>query len=268
MASGQDPLADMQNLIGYQGLVGDNPYIVQPGQLQPFGSPAGMGMGFGQMAAGIPTDAHGNPIGGAPAQSIQAPAAGPQQSTPGTTINSVPQGGPPSQGGTINYAGMGPAGSAVQELMNNYQAAQAAMSPQQQYNQQQANAVRQQMLQQQDNITASANAGGGFGQSPGGAFNPGPSYSPNPFQSMATQPAAAAPAAAASAPAGALSRTQYLSLLANPGKPTAYGAAPPGPGQTPTGAMGPNVTNAFLAANAGSNTPYVKTLRNVQGGTA
>ena len=107
MASGQDPLADMQNLIGYQGLVGDNPFIVQPGQLQPFGSPAGMGMGFGQMAAGIPTDAHGNPIGGAPAQSIQAPSAGP---APGTTLNSLPAGGPPSASGTFDYAKMGSAG--------------------------------------------------------------------------------------------------------------------------------------------------------------
>ena len=84
-----------------------------------------------------------------------------------------------------------------------------------------------------------------------------------------TQPAAAAaqPGSAA-APAGALSRTQYLSLLANSGKlSTAYGAAPPWPGQSPTGAMGPNVTNAFLAALvAGKSTPYLSTLRNVQGG--
>ena len=259
MASGQDPLADMQNLIGYQGLVGPNPYIVQPDQLQPFGSPAGMGMGFGQMAAGIPTDAHGNPIGGAPAQSIQAPS---QQSAPGTTLNSMPAGGP---SGTFNYAAMGSAGAPLQELMNNYQAAQAKLSPQQLYNQQQTRQMDFSNAQNIANLNMNRTAGGGFGAG-NNVINTGPNYA-SPMQMGAAQPAAAQPAAAA-APAGALSRTQYLSLLANPGKPTAYGAAPPGPGQSPTGAMGPNVTNAFLAANAGKSTPYLSTLRNLQGGTA
>ena len=265
MASGDDPLADMQNILGYQGLVGPNPYSPFQNAI-PFSGGAGPGVGF---IAGWPTDAMGNPIQPQAGSGIPSPgsaqAAASPAATPGTTLNSMPGGGQP--GGQINYAGMGSAGPAVQELMNNYQAAQAKLTPQQQYNQQQANAVRQQMLQQQDNITASANAGGGFGQSPGGAFNPGSSYSP--LMGQAAAPAAAAPAAA-SGPMGpsGLTRQQYLSLLANPGPLPTYGAGPPQAGQTRTGTPSPNVMQAYLATQGGKNTPFVNTLNKLQGATA
>ena len=270
MASGDDPLADMQNILGYQGLVGPNPYDPFPlgNQTQtgiPFSGGAGPGVGF---IAGWPTNAFGQPIqpqagSGIPSPGSAGGAASPA-APPGTTLNSMPG----ATGGQINYAGMGSAGPAVQELMNNYQAAQAKLTPQQQYNQQQANAVRQQMLQQQDNLSASANAGGGFGQSPGGAFNPGSSYSP--LMGQAGAPAAAGPPAAASGAMGpsGLTRQQYLSLLANPGPLPTYGAGPPQAGQTRTGTPTPNVMQAYLATQGGKNTPFVNTLNKLQGATA
>ena len=261
-ATGQDPLADMQNLIGYQGLGRDqNLCIVQP-EVSYF-SRSARPPAWGWASARWRRVSRPTRTAIRSEALLRRAYRRPQQSAPGTTLNSMPAGGP---SGTFNYAAMGSAGAPLQELMNNYQAAQAKLSPQQLYNQQQTRQMDFSNAQNIANLNMNRTAGGGFGAG-NNVINTGPSYAA-PMQMGAAQPAAAQPAAAASAPAGALSRTQYLSLLANPGKPTAYGAAPPGPGQTPTGAMGPNVTNAFLAANAGKSTPYLSTLRNLQGGTA
>ena len=138
MASGQDPLADMQNLIGYQGLVGDNPFIsIQPGQrLQPVPAPpAGHGDGLRPDGGGYPGDADAR-------TAIRSEALLRKTHTGALAAvcawhdaqHGMPAGGP---SGTFNYAAMGSAGAPLQELMNNYQAAQAKLSPQQQYNQQQ-----------------------------------------------------------------------------------------------------------------------------------
>jgi hypothetical protein len=63
---------------------------------------------------------------------------------------------------------LGPSGPAINELLANYAVAQARKSPQQLLIDKQNDAIRQQMLQQP------RSSSGGFGQSPGGAFNPGP----------------------------------------------------------------------------------------------
>ena len=259
MANRQDPLADLQNLIGYQGLVGPNPYSPFQNAI-PFSGGAGPGVGF---IAGWPTDAMGNPIQPQAGSGIPSPgsaqAAGSPAAPPGTTLNSMPGAGQP--GGQINYAGMGSAGPAVQELMNNYQAAQAKLSPQQLYDQQQTRAMDTSNAQNIANLNMNRTAGGGFGAG-NNVINSGPNYAA-PMQAGA----AAAPTAAAASgamPSG-LTRQQYLSLLAHPGPLPTYGAGPPQAGQTPTGTPSPNVMQAYLATQGGKNTPFVNTLNKLQG---
>jgi hypothetical protein len=284
MASGQDPLADMQNLIGFQGLVGPNKYT-NPAWNDipyPFGqgaaySPQGQAMpGFAQYNTGVfgnrpPTDAMGVPIKGfvdysndQNAQYAKALAAynANQQAapapTPGTTLNSMPGGYP---------AGSAGATPAIQELLGNFAATQAGKSPQQLAIDAQNNAFRQQQLQKQDYLTSAANAGGGFGQSPGGAFNPGTGYSPSLGSFGAGAPAAAG-SSGPPPPTPTNLHDAYMDALSNPGPIQPVGAYPPQPGQTPTGsaASTPSVMNAFLAANAGKSTPFLSTLRGLNGG--
>ena len=119
-----------RTLSAIEGLVGPNPYSPFQNAI-PFSGGAGPGVGF---IAGWPTDAMGNPIQPQAGSGIPSPgsaqAAGSPAAPPGTTLNSMPGAGQP--GGQINYAGMGsPQASAVKELMNSYQAAQAKLSPQQ-----------------------------------------------------------------------------------------------------------------------------------------
>jgi hypothetical protein len=59
---------------------------------------------------------------------------------------------------------LGPAGPAINELLVNYAATQAAKSPQQLAIEKQNDAIRQKLLQQPDYNT------GTFGSTPGGAF--------------------------------------------------------------------------------------------------
>ena len=87
---------------------------------------------------------------------------------------------------------------AMQELSANYQAAQAAKSPQQLQIDAQNDAMRQQMLQQQATMSQVQAGNGGLGNMPGGAFNSG-SYVPTQLPAMASAPAAAAGADAADA---------------------------------------------------------------------
>ena len=82
------------------------------------------------------------------------------------------------------------------------------------------------------------------------------------------QPAAAPAAASAAMGPSGLTRPQYLSLLAHPGPLPTYGAGPPQAGQTPTGSPPPNVMQAYLATQAGKNTPFVNTLNKLQGATS
>ena len=248
----------MQNLLGYAGLVGNNPYSPFQNAI-PFSGGAGPGVGY---IAGMPTQAwSGQPIG-APPQPTYNPLSGGSANTgqaaqpPGMTINSnqIQQ---PAQGSLL-------ATPAMQQLSANYQAAQAAKSPQQLAIDAQNDAMRQQMLQQQATMSQVQAGNGGFGNMPGGAFNPG-SYMPmqpptgprRPQQQGAAQPSGSA------ANGAMLSRQDYLSRLANPGPLPTYGAQPPQAGQTATGTPPPNVLAAFLSANKG-NTPFSSTLRALQ----
>src|SRR5580704_18370062 len=77
MASGDDPLADYQNMLGLQGLTGPNPYLQYTGQIPMAGF------------MGAPTDASGKPIQSftdAQNASNAWNAANPAPA-PGTTLN-------------------------------------------------------------------------------------------------------------------------------------------------------------------------------------
>jgi hypothetical protein len=131
MATGDDPLADMQNMMGYAGLVGNNPYSPFQNSIPFYGGP-GPGVGY---LNGWPTNAMGQPI--------QAP--------PGMTLNNTPAapvpaamsaGGPnPQQQAWVNQQ-LGQAVTSgspnafseyqtAQQLVNGPQAAAPAPSPMQ-----------------------------------------------------------------------------------------------------------------------------------------
>ena len=257
-ADGSDnPILDM----GLLGMMTPNPYIDpayagKPLKLQGFRGPA--------------TDAYGKVIGGS------APPPGTTTlNTPGPGAVAGPGPAAPANGqpagGTINYAAMGSAGPPLQELMSNYQATQAAKTPQQLYNEQQSNLYRQQTMGQMNDAAAAKAATGGFGNSQGGAFNPGQAVSPLSLAAMSGPAPTAAPAAAAPAngPAPFDARQAYLDKLANPGPPTRVGAAVPA--STPLGT--PSVLNAFMAAHPGGgakgaggydNSGFFSTLSNLR----
>lgn len=222
MANSADPAAWLQDLWGMQGLTGPNTYAPFQGQI-PFGGGTGPGVGF---MAGWPTDAMGKPIQAPPGMQIGAPS---QPATPGTTLNSPPASAGAPVGTPLARAQA--MGATPQQLAGMI----SQMSP-----------TIPGTNQPNPNYTSlMANAAAG-------AMAPG-----QPATASASAPAA--PAAPATNDAG-LTRQQYLSLLANPGNPAMPGAAPPGPGQTPTGTPPPNVMQAFLAANPGSKTGFAKTL--------
>jgi hypothetical protein len=197
-----------------------------------------------------PTDALGKPIqnfvdANNTAQTNyqkQLAAFNASQPPQGMTINNSGQG--QGAGGTVNYAGLGQWGPAIQELTGNYQATQAAKTPQQLYNEQQSNLYRQQNLRQM-NDAATAKAGeGGFGNSQGGAFNPGQAVSPLALAAMSGS-APTASTGGATPPAPPDMRQAYLDALANPGPVRTQGAAVPA--SPPLGT--PSVMTAFLAAH-------------------
>ena len=210
--------------LSMQSMLAGNPYTQNNGKLSM--------PGF----RGLATDAQGRPIASdaaAVAQSQQpapAQAQGARRTAPaqGTTMTSIP-----------DLSSWGPSGSAVDELLGNYQAAQAAMTPQQKQIQAQNNAIRM--------AGQPASGGGGFGQMSGGAFNPSPGSSPS-MGMLAAQPSAAPPAAApAAAPTtnGVDLRQAYLDALANPGH-----VATPRRDRAAEPALGvPSVLQAFLAAH-------------------
>jgi hypothetical protein len=207
---------------------------------------------------GWPTDAMGNPIGGGPSQQAQAPSASPAQSAPGTTINSTPAGA----SGTFDYSKMGSAGAPLQELMNNYQAAQAKLSPQQLYNQAQTKAM---------NANAILFNNQGY-QGPGttfGAVNRPLQQQMQGYAMGMGQPQQATPQQAPpSAPAapGGLTYPQVLAMLANPGKVTTPGATVPASATSAQPAGG--VNNAFLGqaqGKPGMNQNFLSTLAALQG---
>jgi hypothetical protein len=228
MATGDDPLADMQNLMGYAGLVGPNPYTPFQSGI-PFSGGAGPGVGY---LAGWPTNALGQQIQPPAGSGISPPGAAqatPAASAPGTTINSIPTQG--TGGGMSPLIAMQQAGATPQQL----QGMMSQLSPTIPGTGGQANPNYQSAMMQDQNALA------------------------------AMQQQTAQPAAQGSNPANAaLSRQQYLQLLANPGPLPTYGAAGPQAGQTATGTAPPNVLASFLAANAGKNSSFLNTLRGLQ----
>jgi hypothetical protein len=97
MASGDDPLADYQNMLGLQGLTGPNPYLEFTGQIPMAGY------------AGAPHNAAtGQPLG-----NYQSILAALNAQNPGTTLNSTPAApaaATPNRPGDLFY-GMNPGGS-------------------------------------------------------------------------------------------------------------------------------------------------------------
>ena len=113
MASGDDPLADMQNLIGYQGLVGQNPYLTYQGKIPMAGFYTG---DAGQYAADRRSGESDSELRQRQQLGAAAVPAGDGglsegdrrgRGAPGTTLNNT--GG--SAGGTFDYSKMGSAGA-------------------------------------------------------------------------------------------------------------------------------------------------------------
>lgn len=260
-SSNYDVLAGMQDILGYQGLVGDNPYLAYQGAI-PFGQNYQTVNPFSGAVQG-PTDAYGNPIqppqgttlNSNPAQQAAAPAAAPAPAQ-NPNQNYVNQLLTNSAVNALPSRGDGTFGNPVTGIANNQ------------------NAVELLNLRQQQNAAAAQQAAQTMA-----------SLGPNPsalavlqqFGLGGGQPSAAGSAgsgtagnggggSAAPAGGGPLTNQQYLSLLANPGPLKPVGAAPPGPGQAPTGPSntGGNVMSAFLANNRSGNTPFLNTLRTMQ----
>jgi hypothetical protein len=256
MSDGSDnPILDM----GLLQMMQPNKYLNPAYAGKPLGMP-----GFYTGSAGDqpPTDASGKPIqsfvdynNNAQAdyqKALTAYNAQPAGGTPGTTLNSTPgqpqvqtSGSWPGQAQGAAAPGSLMATPAMQQMQAGITAAQASKTPQQLYADQQNTAMRNQMLQQQANMSTVQAGNGGFGNMPGGAFNPG-SYMP--LQALMPQGgAAAAPAGKGPPPSPPDLRQAYLDALANPGHVTTPGANVPA--SQPLGV--PSVLSSFLAAHPG-----------------
>jgi hypothetical protein len=252
MASGDDPLADYQNMLGLQGLTGPNPYLQYTGQIPMAGF------------YGAPTDASGKPIQSFTDTQNASNAWNAANPPPGTTLNTS----------TANpFAGVNiPPGqnTAVAQPFGGLNAQQwQALTPQQR------SAAQGAMGQFQAGVAATpsdsfvASHNNPSGGSPGaGSYLQGLGY--DAFNRMAGQPSASAAPAAPTNPYNM--RQAYLDALSNPGKVTTPGAAMQ-PGATPTGAPQPSVLQAFLAAHPSggtqipggySNTGFFNTLNQLQ----
>ena len=207
-------------------------------------------------AGGVMNAATGKPI-----QSFQTWQ---QQNPGGVNINATPA-QPQAAPAAAAPQGAGQSSlmqqPAMQQLMGNYQAAQAAMTPQQQAIQAQNDAMRNQQLQEMQMASDLKAGQGGFGNMQGGAFNPNPGYTP-PVQA-APQQQTAAPAASSS---GGAPNNWYAALnaLANPGNPVTQGATVPmAMGSQPSG----GINSAFLnqaGGGAGMNQGFLNALRSIQ----
>ena len=223
-----------------------NPYTKWAGQALPFygasPSPAG------EFGGTVPTDAMGNPIqsytdaASAAQTDYNAQMAAYQKAiaagagTPGTTLNNT--GG--SAGGTFNYAAMGSAGAPLQELMGNYQAAQAKLSPQQLYDQAQTRQMDTSNAQNIANLNMNRTAGGGFGAG-NNVINTGPSYASSMQGGGVAGPPLPAPPQAPQQPD---MTAAYIKALQNPGHITTPGATV---AQSAPPSQQSNVLQNFLA---------------------
>lgn len=253
--SGQDPLANMQNLIGYQGLVGPNPYLQYQGQIPMAGY------------MGWPTNAQGLPIQPSPGMNLNTT---PQQAFGQPTLGSTPSSGPgtpPITGALASPAAMGGGGRPT-PMPGTAQAWYA-----------QANPAQRAQMDAMGQTAASGNWGiqgsGGFGGGVNNQAGLGQAAALAPIlqrQYQAQQPAQQQGNVGANPQTG-LTRDQYLQLLAHPGYVQTPGAAGPQPGQMATGASSqPSVLGAFLGGHPGAQTTplanagFFKTLQQLQGG--
>jgi hypothetical protein len=293
--SGQDPLANMQNLLGYSGLADPNTYLTFQGKL-PFGNDvAGGGQGFGQYYTGFngsmpPTNAQGQPIHSFVSANHAANRQYQQQQSdyqkalaaynaggggsspiPGQTLNNTGAGGTASGLPQAQQSALGQWGPALSELTANYQA-----SPTGQAMANNPNAALIDYIQGQNQNMQAYPQGGSNGF---GSGNSGPLSSAqrdmmtnNALQIQQLQAQGSAPAAASNAPTAPSQqnmRQAYLDALSNPGPLQQYGAGPPQTGQTRTGSVQtPSVMSAYLNANQGQSTPLLNTLRGLGGATA
>jgi hypothetical protein len=247
MASGDDPLADIMNMQGYQGLVGQNPYLQYQGQIPMAGY------------YGTPTNAQGQNIPSfmAALAASQAPQGSP---TPGTTLNSSPS-GPQDYMMNPQTGMMGP----------NPAAFQGGIDPSTGLTIQQANQATNRYYNPQAGSMVGGQSqgwGGSGGSNVGGTMMmPSPASMAAPWANQQQAPAAAPPTSS-----GVNMRQAYLDALSNPGPVPTYGAAMQ-PGAAATGSPQPNVVANFLANNAAktgaggyTNKPFFSTLQALQSG--
>ena len=222
---------------GLLGMMGPNIYEDQKFSGKPLQLP---GYYTGSAGSQPPTDAMGKPIQSFvdannaaqtqyQQQLAQFNAATPSAPAQGTTMTSVP-----------DLSSWGAPGSAVQELLGNYQTAQSKLTPQQLKIQAETRAMDTSNAQNIANLNMNKTAGGGMGAG-NNVINTGPSYSSPLMGATAAPPAAAGP----TPPTPPDMRQAYLDALANPGKVTTPGANVPA--SPPLGT--PDVMTAFLAAH-------------------
>jgi hypothetical protein len=238
--SGDDPLADYQNMLGLQGLTGPNPYLEFQGQIPLAGY------------AGAPVNA----ATGQPIQSFidtqNASNAWNAANPPGTTLNTsgaLPQ--PTMSAQQASAQGLNDPSTWQRGGLDTAQW-NALTGPQ-----------KASYYGPQGVVGSSNQVDQGNGSS--GGYQPiyGPMQQPQQH---------AAPAAAAAPTNPYNMRQAYLQALANPGKVTTPGAVMQ-PGAAQTGAPQPSVLAAFLAAHpqggstgAGgySNSTFFNTLNQLQ----
>jgi hypothetical protein len=287
-----DPLADMQNIMGYQGLTGPNPYLPYQGQIPM------------PQYRGWPTDASGNPIQPTQGSGITATpsSVGPMGvsggTVPGTTLNSSPATAGASStagGGPGAFTGVVPGSPQAQALEGQmggmdttqyaaYNAAHpqtsmmSAMGPQ--WNKLNLASAQNDAINSQTMAGAQNMQGNGFGMTQGGGGGGQGATNLDMARLIAAQrqagtqqPAAGPQTSGPTADPNSLTRDQYLNLLANPGKVTTPGAQIL-PGTSMTGPIQSNVLQNFLANNpqgktgAGgyTNAPFFSTLQGLKQG--
>ena len=207
--------------------------------------------------AGGPTNAMGQAIPSFQAWQTANPA--------GMGINNTPaQPQVPQQagaGGQFNYAAMGQYGPALQQLMGNYAAAQAKLTPQQLYNQQQTRAMDTSNAQNIANLNMNRTAGGGLAGGGNNVINSGPNYAAPMQQYGAPAPAPAPAPQTGGAPNNWMAA---LNALSQPGNPITQGAnVPIASGYQPAG----GVNQAFLGQvqTPGANQNFLSALAAIQG---
>ena len=251
--STDNPMADYLNMMGMQGMTGQNPYLTYQGKIPM------AGFYTGQDGSMPPTDAMGKPI-----QSFQTAQAAHDAWTPPagtTTLNQTqqtPTGGRQSLDQVMAAAQKAGSLYATDPNTGQTYAQERAGTPEAQFN-----AVNAQM-----GSPAAPMGGGGVTHDQMGNYNAIGQLNANQYMSGVAQEQPTAAPAAAAAPTNPVDMRQaYLDALANPGKVTTPGATQQPP-PAATGSAQPSVMQAFLAAHpsggTGSNAGFFNTLNQLQ----